>query len=192
MKKKRLAIFASGTGSNAMNLIHYFTGHKSIEVGFVLSNKKDAPVLASANKIGVDTLFFSNSEVSNGQFLIDLCRTHQINYIILAGYLRLIPLDFIEAFSEEIINLHPSLLPSYGGKGMYGRNVHNAVLENNEQESGITIHFVNQKFDEGRIIAQFRCPISSVDTLPDLEAKIRNLEQNYLPVVVEKTIMGTI
>lgn len=192
MKKKRLAIFASGTGSNAINLIEYFTGHESIEIGFVLSNKKDAPVLASANQLCVETLSLSNSEVSSGQLLIELCEKHQIDYVILAGYLRLIPLEFIDAFSEGIINLHPSLLPNYGGKGMYGRNVHNAVLKNKEKESGITIHFVNQKFDDGRVIAQFRCPISSLDTLQDLEAKIRNLEQNYLPVVVEKTILGMV
>ena len=187
-----MAIFASGTGSNAINLIGHFAGHEAIEIGFVLSNKKDAPVLESANELGIETLYFSNSEVSQGEFLIELCEKHQIDYIVLAGYLRLIPGDFIEAFSEGIINLHPSLLPNYGGKGMYGRNVHNAVLENNEKESGITVHFVNQKFDEGRIIAQFRCPISSTDTVQDLEGKIRSLEQNYLPFVVEKTIMGIV
>ncbi|MCO4814463.1 MAG: phosphoribosylglycinamide formyltransferase [Flavobacteriales bacterium] len=192
MKKKRLAIFASGTGSNAINLIEYFTGHESIEIGFVLSNKKDAPVLESANELGAKTLYFSNHEVSQGELLIELCEKHQIDYIVLAGYLRLIPGDFIEVFSEGIINLHPSLLPNYGGKGMYGRNVHNAVLENKEKESGITIHFVNQKFDEGRIIAQFRCPISSTDKLQNLEEKIKILEQSYLPVVVEKTIMGDV
>jgi len=190
MKKKRLAIFASGTGSNAINLIGHFKGHEAIDVGFVLSNKKDAPVLNSADNLGVKTLFFSNTEVANGQFLIELCESHQIDYIILAGYLRLIPGDFIDAFPEKIINLHPSVLPNYGGKGMYGSNVHNAVIENKEKESGISIHFVNQKFDEGRIIAQFRCPLSSTDTIKDLEEKIRNLEQNYLPIVVEKTVLS--
>lgn len=190
--KKRIAIFASGTGSNAINLIGHFAGHEAIEIGFVLSNKKDAPVLESANELGVETLYFSNSEVSQGEFLIELCEKHRIDYVVLAGYLRLIPGDFIEAFSEGIINLHPSLLPNYGGKGMYGRNVHNAVLENKEKESGITVHFVNQKFDEGRIIAQFRCPISSTDTVQELEGKIRSLEQNYLPIVVEKTLMGIV
>ena len=190
--KKRIAIFASGTGSNAINLIGHFAGHEAIEIGFVLSNKKDALVLESANELGVETLYFSNSEVSQGEFLIELCEKHRIDYVVLAGYLRLIPGDFIEAFSEGIINLHPSLLPNYGGKGMYGRNVHNAVLENKEKESGITVHFVNQKFDEGRIIAQFRCPISSTDTVQELEGKIRSLEQNYLPIVVEKTLMGIV
>ena len=192
MMKKRIAIFASGTGSNAINLIGHFAGHEAIEIGFVLSNKKDALVLESANELGVETLYFSNSEVSQGEFLIELCEKHRIDYVVLAGYLRLIPGDFIEAFSEGIINLHPSLLPNYGGKGMYGRNVHNAVLENKEKESGITVHFVNQKFDEGRIIAQFRCPISSTDTVQELEGKIRSLEQNYLPIVVEKTLMGIV
>tara|TARA_B110000285_G_scaffold99174_1_gene112987 strand:+ start:1482 stop:2060 length:579 start_codon:yes stop_codon:yes gene_type:complete len=189
MNKKRVAIFASGTGSNAINLIGYFKEHKAIEIGFILSNKKDALVLESAKKLDVQTLFFSNSEVSKGHFLIELCKTHHIDYVVLAGYLRLIPEGFIDVFSEKIINLHPSLLPNYGGKGMYGSNVHKAVIENREKESGISIHYVNQKFDEGRIIAQFKCPIYSTDTVKDLEDKIRSLEQSYLPVVVEKTIM---
>ena len=157
MTKIRVAIFASGTGSNAVNLIHFFKNHDSIEVAFVLSNKADAPVLASAQNLGIQTINCSNSEAGEVGFLTTVCRAEKIDWIILAGYLRLIPTDLIQAFPNKIINLHPALLPNYGGKGMHGRNVHTAVLANRETESGITIHLVNEEFDSGRIIAQFHC-----------------------------------
>ena len=190
MSKKRIAIFASGTGSNAVNLINYFSQHSSIEVAFVLSNKEDAKVLDSAKKLEVETIYMSNEEVSKGDVLISLCDEYEVDWIVLAGYLRLIPVEFIQSFDNRILNLHPSLLPNYGGKGMFGRNVHLAVLANKEPESGITIHFVNKEFDKGRIIAQFRCAISANDSVENLELKISYLEQSYLPVVVEKTILN--
>ena len=190
MIKKRVAIFASGTGSNAVNLINYFKGSDSIEISFVLSNNQDARVLTSANELGVETHCFSNQEVADGDFLVQLCRDNSIDWIVLAGYLRLIPTQLISAYQDKIINLHPSLLPKYGGKGMYGGNVHKAVLENNENESGITVHFVNQEFDKGRIIAQFHCAIDPSDNQSDLEGKIRKLEQGYLPIVVQNTILN--
>ncbi len=189
MQKKRIAIFASGTGSNALNLIHFFEGHSSIEVAFVLSNKADAPVLESAGKLGIKTMHFSNKEVADGSFLVKLCNDEGVDWIILAGYLRLIPSELIQAFPDKIINLHPSLLPNYGGKGMHGRHVHDAVLANGEDESGITIHFVNEEFDKGRIIAQFHCSIDPSDKVEDLEKKIRYLEHSYLPTVVQHTIL---
>lgn len=189
MQKKRIAIFASGTGSNAVNLIHYFQSHDAIEVVFVLSNKETAPVLKSAMDLGVPTVFRSNEDVADGDLLASICTDHAIDWVILAGYLRKIPIEFIRKYEDRIVNLHPSLLPNYGGKGMYGANVHKAVLENNEPESGITIHFVNEEFDKGRIIAQFRCAISEDDTLDSLTAKIRQLEHRYLPYVVEQTII---
>lgn len=190
MSKKRIAIFASGTGSNAINLINYFSQHTSIEVAFVLSNKEDAKVLDSAGNLEIETIYMSNDEVSKGDVLASLCDEYEIDWIVLAGYLRLIPVEFIQSFENRILNLHPSLLPNYGGKGMFGRNVHTAVLENKETESGITIHFVNKEFDKGRIIAQFRCAISETDNIENLEGKIRYLEQSFLPVVVEKTILN--
>lgn len=190
MNKKRIAIFASGTGSNAMNLIRFFEGHSSIEVGFVLSNKQDAPIIDSARNAGAEVLVYSNEQVADGDFLVSTCEKHAIDWIILAGYLRLIPATFISTFEDKIINLHPSLLPNYGGKGMYGRKVHTAVLNNKENVSGITIHFVNQEFDKGRTIAQFHCKIDSSDTVEDLEGKIRYLEHSYLPIVVQNTILS--
>ncbi len=190
MKKARIAIFASGTGSNAINLIRFFENHPSIEVGFVLSNKADAPVLESAKALGVDVMFYDNKKVADGNFLVELCQEQQIDWVVLAGYLRLIPTALINAFPEKMINLHPSLLPNYGGKGMFGGHVHKAVIENKEPESGITIHFVNQEFDKGRIIAQFRCAIAENEGISDLEKKIRYLEQSYLPTVIQNTILA--
>ena len=190
MNKTRIAIFASGTGSNAINLIRYFKNHPTIEIGFVLSNKSDAPVLNSAKELGVEVMCYNNEELAKGDFLVQLCKSHQIDWIMLAGYLRLIPTELIHFFENKIINLHPSLLPSYGGKGMHGSHVHEAVIANKELESGITIHYVNEEFDKGRIIAQFRCAINSNDTTSTLAQKIHVLEQSYLPIVVEKTIIN--
>ena len=190
MNKVRIAIFASGTGTNAINLIHYFKDHEHIEVGFVLSNKSDAPVLTSASDLGVQVLNFSNQEVADGDFLTKICREHTIDWIVLAGYLRLIPAPFIHAFDGRIINLHPALLPKYGGKGMHGSHVHKAVIENKETTSGITIHFVNEEFDKGEIIAQFSCAVDSSDSPEDVAAKIHRLEQDHLPAVIENTILN--
>lgn len=190
MQKKRIAIFASGTGSNAVNLIRFFEGDAQVEVGFVLSNKADAKVLTSAQELGVPTFHFSNAEVADGAFLTTFCREHQIDWVILAGYLRLIPTELISAYDRKMINLHPSLLPNYGGKGMHGHHVHVAVIANKEDKSGITIHFVNEEFDKGEIIAQFHCRLTAEDTVETLEGKIRYLEQTYLPTVVRGTILN--
>lgn len=190
MIKKKVAIFASGTGSNAVNLIKYFSNVDSIEIAFVLSNNSNAPIIGSANELGVKTITLTNAQAADAEVLIANCKEHDVDWIVLAGYLRLIPVPFIQAFENKIINLHPSLLPKYGGKGMYGRNVHLAVLENNETETGITIHYVNEKFDEGKIIAQFHCAIDPNDTIQDVEGKIRRLEHGYLPFVVHQTILN--
>lgn len=190
MQKKRLAIFASGTGSNAINLIRTFKDDAALEVAFVLSNKADAKVLASAQELGVPTFYFSNEQVADGAFLSELCASHNIDWVVLAGYLRLIPSSFIANFDRKMINLHPSLLPNYGGKGMHGAHVHAAVIANQEKQSGITIHFVNSEFDKGEIIAQFRCALTPTDTAETLAAKIHYLEQSYLPVVVRSTVLN--
>lgn len=184
----KVAIFASGTGSNALNIIRHFADHPLISIACVISNKATAPIVLSAQQLGVSVLVYSNQEVEDGAFITSVCRAHGIEWIVLAGYLRLVPGELIEAYPQRIINLHPSLLPKYGGKGMYGRKVHEAVLANREQESGITIHYVNEAFDEGEIIAQFKCNLAQSDGLPELEGKIRNLEQAHLPQVIEEVI----
>ena len=192
MLKKRIAIFASGTGSNAINLIKHFKESETIEIGFVLSNRTSAPIVESANNLGVTVHCITNEQAADDAFLTSFCKERDIDWIVLAGYLRLIPAEFINSFSERIINLHPSLLPKYGGKGMYGANVHRAVLENREDETGITIHYVNQEFDKGRIIAQFRCALTPQDTLESVQKKIQFLEHSYLPIVIEQTIKSTL
>lgn len=191
MTLKRIAIFASGTGSNAMNLIRHFAHHDEIQVAFVLSNNDKAPILKSAQDAGIKTIYHTNKEVSDGQFLVSLCEAHQIDWIVLAGYLRLIPTELIEAYENRMINLHPSLLPKYGGKGMYGHYVHEAVIAKGERESGITIHYVNQEFDKGEIIAQFTCSIEKNDGISELATRIHELEQRHLPAVVEKAILSS-
>lgn len=189
MPKTKIAIFASGTGSNAINLIRFFKNNRAIEVGFILSNNPDAPILESAKSLGINVIHHDNAKVANGDFMVSLCKNNGVDWIILAGYLRLVPKELISAYSNEMINLHPSLLPKYGGKGMFGSNVHRAVIANNEKESGITIHYVNQEFDKGRIIAQFHCGLTINDGVAELEEKIRFLEKSYLPIVVQNTIL---
>jgi phosphoribosylglycinamide formyltransferase-1 len=191
MDKKRVAIFASGSGSNAMNLIQHFKGHSSIEVAFVLTNNSNAGIIEKAEGVGVKTIVLSNADVAQGEVLRNLCNEENISWVVLAGYLRLVPADFIDSYENRIINLHPALLPKFGGKGMFGQHVHRAVVESGETESGITIHFVNSEFDKGRIIAQFRCSVNKEDTASDVDRKIRVLEQSYLPTVVEKTILNS-
>lgn len=186
-----IAIFASGTGSNAVRLITHFQNHAQISVVLVLSNKPDAKVLESAKKLGIETVIRDNSQVADGEQMKTLMRAFQVDWIVLAGYLRLIPSELVHAFPNKIINLHPALLPRYGGKGMFGHHVHEAVIAAGEKESGITIHLVNSHFDEGAILAQFRCPVSANDTPDTLYSqKIQYLEHNYFPVVVEKTILN--
>jgi len=189
MEKQRVAIFASGAGSNALNLIAYFKEHAQIEIAFVLSNKADAGIVASARTVGVPTFVCSNEEAAQADYLLALCSEQRIDWIVLAGYLRLIPAEFINEFERKMINLHPSLLPNYGGKGMYGRKVHAAVLSAGEKHTGITVHFVNAQFDKGEIIAQFHTPIQAGASMEDVEASIRHLEHSYLPVVVEHTLI---
>lgn len=189
MQKIRIAIFASGTGSNAMNLIRTYSQSNEIEVAFVLSNNSKAKILDSAPKENIKTFCFTNEQVADGDFLTSLCKEEKVDWIVLAGYLRLIPQQLISVYSDKIINLHPSILPKYGGKGMYGRRVHEAVIEANESESGITVHLVNEEFDKGRKLAQFYCAIDDSDTVEILEQKIHQLEQKYLPTVVRNTII---
>lgn len=190
MTKTRIAIFASGAGSNAVNLIHFFKNDPQIEVAFVMSNNADAKVLSSAAELGVKTMYYSNSEVADGEFLNSICKEEKVDWIILAGYLRLIPSELIHSYDGRMINLHPALLPNYGGKGMHGHHVHEAVIKNKEPKSGITIHFVNEQFDKGEIIAQFHCSLNEMDTVESLEGKIRYLEQTYLPTVVRGAILN--
>lgn len=189
MKMIRLAIFASGTGSNALNIIRFFKQSESVEISFVLSNRKDAAIVSSAQQEGVNVVVVSNSDVETADVITNLCSEHKIDYIILAGFLRKIPEQLIELYPNRIINIHPALLPKYGGKGMYGANVHKAVLENKEKESGITIHYVNSEFDKGEIIAQYKCTVDEDETLESLQQKIHQLEHANFPTVIKNVIL---
>lgn len=188
MKKKvyNLAIFASGSGTNAEQIILHFQNHPTINVRLICSNKVDAYVLKRAENHQIDTLTFLREDFKSEDFLRKL---DDIDCIILAGFLWLIPPYLINAFPEKIINIHPSLLPKYGGKGMYGSHVHKAVIEANEQESGITIHLVNQEYDKGKILFQTSCPVKENDTPDSLADSIHQLEHQHFPTVIEKYLL---
>jgi phosphoribosylglycinamide formyltransferase 1 len=185
----RIAIFASGTGTNAENIIHYFQKTKTAEVVLVLSNKPDALVLAKAEKLGVETLVFTKKEFYETEKIIDFLQNKNTDWVVLAGFLWLIPENLIQKFPNQIINIHPALLPKYGGKGMYGMNVHTAIWNAKEPETGITIHLVNPEYDKGEILFQTKTTLSPTDTPEQIAHKIHDLEQKYFPEVIEKKIL---
>lgn len=185
---KRIVIFASGSGTNAENIIKYFENSNLISVVQVLSNKKDAKVLERAKRLGVNFDTFNRDDFYTSEAMLSNLKL-TADYIILAGFLWKIPTNFIQAFPQKIINIHPALLPKYGGKGMYGMHVHSAVVKNKEKESGITIHYVNENYDEGAIIFQKSVEVLVCDTAEDVAAKIHILEQENFPRVIEKIML---
>jgi phosphoribosylglycinamide formyltransferase-1 len=187
---KKIAIFASGSGSNAQRITEYFSHHSSIRVQLILTNNPKAFVIERARKLGVEHVVFSREEFYQTDAIVDILRLNEIDLVVLAGFLWLIPTNLLRAFSGRIINIHPALLPKYGGKGMYGMRVHEAVIAAGEEESGITIHYVNEKYDEGLTLFQAKCKIEKEDTPEDLAGKIHELEHRYFPEVVEKMMMG--
>ena len=188
--KKNIALFASGSGTNAENIARYFQENDNISISVVLSNKADAFVLERAKNLNIPTVVFSKKEMEETDKILQILTKYKIDFIVLAGFLLKIPAYLVEAFPRRIINIHPALLPKYGGKGMYGRFVHEAVIANREKESGITIHFVNEYYDEGAIIFQAKCLISSTDTPDDVARKIHELEYEYFPKTLEEVIEG--
>ena len=187
-RMKHLAVFASGSGTNAENIIRYFQNHEAARVSMVLCNDPDAGVVKRVDDLDVDLVIFDRDEFYNSFFVIDLLKYRNIDLVVLAGFLWLIPPSFINEFSGRIINIHPALLPSYGGKGMYGSNVHRAVLESGDSESGISIHYVNEEYDRGEIIFQARCPVNQDDTPGSLAARIHELEYLHYPRVIENLL----
>ncbi len=184
----KIAILASGSGSNAEELVKYFKGSDKFEVCLIISNNKNAFVLDRAKRLVIKSLYLSR-KTSEEEFLGAL-QQHDIDFIILAGWLSLIPASLLRVYKNKIVNIHPSLLPKYGGKGMYGDRVHRAVIEANESESGISIHYVNEKYDEGELIAQFKCEVSADDTADSLAQKIHKLEHAHYPAVCEATMQS--
>jgi len=183
--KKNLAIFASGSGTNAENIANFFRGSDEIAVKLILSNRPEAFVLERAKKLQIPSFVFTRVDFNESERVIHLLGQHQIDCIVLAGFLWLIPANLIKAFPNKIINLHPALLPKFGGKGMFGSKVHEAVIAAGEKFSGITIHLVNEKYDEGRILFQASCAVRDDDTPATLAARIHELEYTYLPRVLQ-------
>jgi len=189
MKEIKIAIFASGRGSNAVNIIKYFAQQKNIKF-VILSNKKDAFVLKEAEKLNIPSYIFDRITFYKTHKIQEYLVSQKVDYIVLAGFMWLVPAYLITAFEGKIINIHPALLPRFGGKGMYGNHVHKAVIESGDKESGITIHFVNSQYDEGQIILQAKCKIDSGDTAEILAKKIHQLEYQNFPKVIENLILG--
>jgi Folate-dependent phosphoribosylglycinamide formyltransferase PurN len=184
---KRIAIFASGSGTNAQRIIEYFSASKDIVVDSLWSNNEGAYALIRAEKLGVETFTFDSDEFYRSNEVLDKLYDHRIDMIVLAGFLWLVPRSLTELFT--VINIHPALLPKYGGKGMYGLNVHKAVLAAKEKESGITIHHVNQNYDQGDIILQVTCPVKAGDTPEALADRIHELEYLHYPKVIEEMLL---
>jgi phosphoribosylglycinamide formyltransferase-1 len=190
MKVKRIALFASGSGTNVQNIIEYFIENECVVVDSVWTNNPNAFVLQRAKQFDVEAFIFTKDEFRNTGKVIERLQKRNIDLIVLAGFLWLIPEKLIQNFS--IINIHPALLPKYGGKGMYGMKVHQSVVDNQEKESGISIHFVNEKYDEGKVIFQAKCGVLSTDCAEDVAQKVHDLEYKHFPEVIEKVLLGTI
>ena len=184
---KKIALLASGSGSNAENIIRYFSDYPEFSFPVIVSNKKDAYVHERAKKLNVPSVTVSKEGFASDEIL-DLLHAYEIDYIILAGFLLKVPESLLKAYPNKIVNIHPALLPKYGGKGMYGHHVHEAVVRNKETESGITIHYVNENYDEGKIIFQAKCEVLPADSAEDVAEKVHELEYKYFPEVIRKIL----
>jgi phosphoribosylglycinamide formyltransferase 1 len=188
MQTIKVAIFASGAGSNAQKLIDYFRKHSQIKIALIVCNKPGAGVLTIAQKENIPSLIIEKEQFFRGNAYVDELKQQNIDFIVLAGFLWKVPVQLVKAYPQRIINIHPALLPNYGGKGMYGRFVHEAVIEAKETESGISIHYVDELYDHGQLIFQARCTIEAGDTPDSLAQKIHALEHEHYPLIVEKVI----
>lgn len=184
----RIAIMASGSGSNAENIIRYFSAEKRVEFGLILSNRPDAQVHQRAARLGIPSRTYAREQLTDGQFLLGILQEERIDFIILAGYLVKVPAELIIAYPSRIINIHPALLPKFGGKGMYGSHVHQAVVEAKERESGITIHLVDENYDQGSIVFQAKCPVLPNDSADDVASKVHELEYQFYPEVIAQQL----
>ncbi|WP_298411917.1 phosphoribosylglycinamide formyltransferase [Hydrotalea sp.] len=190
--QQRLAVFASGTGSNTANLILYFQQHPSISIPLIVTNNPQAGVIQIARQYQIPVLLIEKEKFQKRDAYVAEIQAYGINWIILAGFLWKVPLPLIEAFPHRIINIHPALLPKYGGKGMYGIKVHQAIAEAGESETGITIHFVNEHYDDGLPIFQATCAVAPTDTPEQIAQKVHALEYTHFPKVIEDTILHNI
>jgi len=184
-KQKNIAIFASGNGSNAQNIVEYFKDNKDVNIKLFLTNKKDAYVIERAKDLEIPCIVFTAKELRESNKIVDVLKEYSIDFIVLAGFLLRIPQNLIELFPNKIVNIHPALLPKYGGKGMYGDFVHQAVKEAGDAKTGITIHYVNEHYDEGQIVFQKEVELDSEDTPDRIAEKVHALEYAFFPKVIE-------
>lgn len=188
----QIAIFASGTGSNAKKIVEHFEGSSEVRVSLILSNRKDAPVLQFAAEKGIPSMLLTRNSFYESRNFLSVLETKAIDLIILAGFLWLVPVYLIHAYENRILNIHPALLPKFGGKGMYGHHVHEAVLASGEKESGITIHLIDEEYDQGKTLFQARCTVEKADTPETLARKVQQLEHLYFPQVIDQYIRETL
>ena len=184
----KIAIFASGSGTNAENIIKHFKENKKIEISLIFSNNKNAYVIQRAVNHKIKHCFFSRPDFYENKKILNALKDNEIDFIVLAGFLWLIPEDLIDLYPNKIINIHPALLPKYGGKGMYGMHVHEAIIENKETETGISIHYVNKEYDKGNLIFQASCEVLPSDTPGDVAKKVHKLEYMHFPKIIEKLL----
>ncbi|MDQ3142444.1 MAG: phosphoribosylglycinamide formyltransferase [Bacteroidota bacterium] len=189
MKKKKIAIFASGNGTNALQLINYFKNHDHIDIGMIITNHSKAGVIKLAKEHDIPFSIINKSLLANNSYMIALLNLYDINFITLSGFLLLMPPFMVKLFDHKMINIHPALLPKFGGKGMFGENVHKAVISAGETESGITIHYINEMYDQGKIIFQAKCNVDKKDNAEKLAKKVQELEHKHYPEWTEKLIM---
>lgn len=185
---KRIVLFASGSGSNVENIVHYFHNESNVTITAVLANKRDAKVLDRCNNLNINGLYFNRVAFYSSDCILDILKTFNPDLIVLAGFLWKIPEKIIKNFPNKIVNIHPALLPKYGGKGMYGMKVHQAVKENKETETGITIHYVNENYDEGAIIHQAKTEILPEDSVETIAQKVHELEYVHFPETIAKLL----
>ncbi len=188
---KNIAIFASGNGTNAQRISKYFFDSNKIKISLILSNKKDAYVLERAKKLSISSFIFNKKELNDTNIIIDKLKEYKIDFIVLAGFMIKIPNNILKIYANKIINIHPALLPKYGGKGMYGLNVHKAVIDAKEKETGITIHIVDDNYDKGKIIFQSKCRVDENDTPESLANKVHLLEYEFYPKIIKKIVCKT-
>lgn len=188
--KKRIAILASGEGTNAENIIHYFLENESVSIELILCNRKEAGVYARAERLGVPSVYVPKSLFLQPGHVLNLLVDRKIDFVVLAGFLLFVPEDVIGTYEKRIVNIHPSLLPRHGGKGMYGDLVHESVIASGDKESGITIHYVNEQYDAGEVIFQARVPVLPGDGAEDVASKIHVLEYEHYPRIIEKLLLG--
>ncbi|MFB6320024.1 phosphoribosylglycinamide formyltransferase [Saccharicrinis sp. FJH54] len=184
----KLALLASGSGSNVENFYNYFKNNHDIEISIVLCNNPKAFVIERCRRLGIPCVVINRTQFYNSDEIIEVLKSYSIDFIVLAGFLWLIPDNLIKAYNRKMVNIHPALLPKFGGKGMYGDNVHKAVVEHKEVKSGITVHYVNENFDEGEIIFQAECPVLPDDTYAEVAAKVHELEYAWFPRIVERLL----